>query len=181
MSRRAFTLVELLVVISIIAIISTIAVVSMTSARSKSRDTKRMADIHQIITAMQAYNIDNGSYPDTIALGCSCGHTAATACCLGKANSAGCWGGASVWCAALDNALQPYMTNIPDDPENAVGYYGDAYVYYDSHMTGWVTPGPAIHWGYDQVSNSNNCLGGVFGQWGTGGRNRYWCALTLTP
>ena len=84
MSRRAFTLVELLVVISIIGLLSSIAVVSMTSARSKARDGKRQADIKQIITAMQLYYDTNGKYPDASGtLGCNCGTLALDACCLG--------------------------------------------------------------------------------------------------
>jgi len=181
-NRAAFTLVELLVVIAIIGLLSTIAVVSLNSSRSKSRDTKRMADIHQIITAMQLYYDTNGTYPDTVALGCSCGHASGSACCLSGKNSAGCFSGAYSWCSALDSALQPYIANIPDDPENATGYYGDAYAYFDASVTTWVTPGPALHWGYDQVSNSTNCFGGVSGQWPSGvGRSRYWCGLTLKP
>jgi prepilin-type N-terminal cleavage/methylation domain-containing protein len=184
MSRRAFTLVELLVVTSIIGLLSTIAIVSMNSAKSKSRDTKRMADIRQIVTAMQLYYQDNGAYPDTLALGCTCGqNTTMGACCLGHGNAGTCWAGLQHGCNALDSALAPYIAKIPDDPENNTTGYGDAYTYYDAHLTtGWATPGPALHWGYDQVTNATNCLGGVFGFWGGGaGRNRYYCALTLTP
>jgi prepilin-type N-terminal cleavage/methylation domain-containing protein len=42
MRRKAFTLVELLVVISIIGLLSTIAVTSLSSARRQSRNAKRM-------------------------------------------------------------------------------------------------------------------------------------------
>lgn len=185
MSRRAFTLVELLVVIAIIGLLSSVAVVSLNSAKTKSRDAKRQADIKQIITAMQLYYDANGRYPDASgALGCGCGSVSQPACCLGYLDSTSCFGGAYIGCTALTNALAPYIAKIPWDPEHAVGTYGDAYAYIDPSFTsGWVTVGPALHWGYDQVSNSNNCFGGVFGQWGGNsyGRSRYWCALTLKP
>jgi prepilin-type N-terminal cleavage/methylation domain-containing protein len=188
-TRRAFTLVELLVVISIIGLLSTIATVSLTSARLKARDGKRQADVKQIITAMQLYYDTNGKYPDASTpvvsggLGCACGSLALGGCCLGHSTGVNCWNGTYHGCTALDNALSPYMARIPDDPENAPNTFGDAYVYFDASLTsGWVTVGPALHWGYDQVSNLTNCLGGVFGQWSAGtGRSRYWCALTLTP
>ncbi len=186
MKRRAFTLVELLVVIAIIGLLSTVAVVAFGSARSRSRDTKRMADIKGIIQAMDIYKLDhNDQYPDPSgALGCACGSLATGACCLGHGDAGTCWNGTAHGCTALDNDLAPYMAKIPDDPENAANSYGDAYVYLDASVTGgWVTPGPALHWGYDQAANSTNCFGGVFGNWGTGpggpGRDRYWCALTL--
>ncbi|MFA5644268.1 MAG: LamG-like jellyroll fold domain-containing protein [Patescibacteria group bacterium] len=61
--KFAFTLVELLVVIAIIGILATLAIVSIQNTRSKARDTKRIADIKQIQTALELYFNDNGSYP----------------------------------------------------------------------------------------------------------------------
>jgi len=63
MSRRAFTLVELLVVIAIIGLLSTIGIVAMTSARMQSRNTRRLADMKQLLTAFQLGFDANGSYP----------------------------------------------------------------------------------------------------------------------
>jgi general secretion pathway protein G len=51
--RRGFTLIELLVVIAIIGLLSTLAVVALNSARQRSRDAKRVADIRQIQTALE--------------------------------------------------------------------------------------------------------------------------------
>ncbi len=62
-NRKGFTLIELLVVIAIIGILSTIAVIALQSARSKSRDAKRIADIKQIQTALEMYYSDNTAYP----------------------------------------------------------------------------------------------------------------------
>jgi prepilin-type N-terminal cleavage/methylation domain-containing protein len=61
--RAAFTLVELLVVISIIGLLSTVAVVGLGRSRDKSRFTKAQADMSVIGKAVDmAYN-DNGVYP----------------------------------------------------------------------------------------------------------------------
>lgn len=67
MFKSAFTLIELLVVISIIGVLSTLSVVSLNSARQKSRDTRRVADIKQIQTALEMYalNRSDGLYPAT--------------------------------------------------------------------------------------------------------------------
>src|SRR4051812_6845229 len=58
-----FTLVELLIVIAIIGIIAAIVLVNLNSSRQKSRDVKRVADVRQILTAMQLYFNDNSGYP----------------------------------------------------------------------------------------------------------------------
>ena len=55
MTHKAFTLVELLVVISIIALLSSIGVASLNTARSKARDAKRTADLKNISTALDLY------------------------------------------------------------------------------------------------------------------------------
>ena len=63
LTKKGFTLVELLAVISIIALLSTIAIVSLGSARTKARDGKRIADMRQVSTALEQYYADNGGYP----------------------------------------------------------------------------------------------------------------------
>src|SRR5574344_1894140 len=60
---QGFTLIELLVVIAIIGILATLAIVSLTTARSSSRDAKRIADLKQLQTALEVYYNDYGSYP----------------------------------------------------------------------------------------------------------------------
>lgn len=74
-SNKGFTLIELLVVIAIIGLLSTLAVVALNSARQKSRDSKRVADVKQIQTALELYFADNNYYP-----------TAASAITLGSAS-----------------------------------------------------------------------------------------------
>lgn len=61
--RKGFTLIELLVVIAIIGILASVVLSSLSTARAKSRDTKRMEDMIQLRTALNAYFLDKGSYP----------------------------------------------------------------------------------------------------------------------
>ncbi len=58
-----FTLIELLVVIAIIGILAAVVLVSLNSARAKSRDARRLSDVHQIQTALELYYNDCGGYP----------------------------------------------------------------------------------------------------------------------
>ena len=66
MNRRGFTLIELLTVIAIIGILASIVLVSLSSARSKARDARRVADIKTLQVALEEYFNDNLSYPPTL-------------------------------------------------------------------------------------------------------------------
>ena len=60
---RGFTLIELLVVIAIIGILSSVVLASLNSARLKSRDARRVADMKQIHLALTLYFEKYGQYP----------------------------------------------------------------------------------------------------------------------
>ena len=103
-----FTLIELLVVISIIGLLSSIVLTSVNSARVKARDATRIAEVRQLITALQFYYDDNNTFPPTP--GCNSGW-----CCLGHGDAGRCWNGAYWGSTALDNALSPkYISKLPD-------------------------------------------------------------------
>lgn len=63
--KRAFTLVELLIVIAIVAILVAIGSISFVSAMKQSRDTRRKADLEQIRGALETFRSENGIYPST--------------------------------------------------------------------------------------------------------------------
>jgi type II secretion system protein G len=61
--NKGFTLIELLVVIAIIGILSSVVLASLNSAREKSRDARRIADVKQLQLALELYFDSNGNYP----------------------------------------------------------------------------------------------------------------------
>jgi general secretion pathway protein G len=117
-SSRAFTLVELLVVIVLIVLLLTIILAVLSTERGRARDTRRKQDIGQIMRALELYYDDHGQYPPS--------------------------GGAtypnSGWSNSNDNSwdnLKSYLVkyiSIPKDPLNQTGGWpGDgkySYAYY---------------------------------------------------
>lgn len=61
-----FTLIELLVVIAIIGVLASVVLASLNSARRKSRDARRVADVKQLQLALELYFDAKGKYPDVL-------------------------------------------------------------------------------------------------------------------
>jgi type IV pilus assembly protein PilA len=68
-SRKGFTLVELLLVISILAIVTAVTIVAVNPGKqlAKSRDTQRSADVYSILSSIHQYSVDHdGAFPPAI-------------------------------------------------------------------------------------------------------------------
>ncbi len=60
---RAFTLIELLIVIAIIAILALIAVPNFLEAQTRARTVRAQADMRTVGEALEVYRLDAGAYP----------------------------------------------------------------------------------------------------------------------
>jgi len=62
---RAFTLIELLIVVAIIAILAAIAVPNFLEAQTRSKVSRCAADMRTIRTGLESYAVDANHYPET--------------------------------------------------------------------------------------------------------------------
>ncbi len=109
--KSGFTLIELLIVIAIISLLATLALAALKNAQSKSRDVRRISNIKQLMTALELYYDQNKTYPVSSWLNSS------DAAWLNNTNT-------------LATALAPYLSKLPVDPKNDVGYaYNGVYTY----------------------------------------------------
>lgn len=90
---RAFTLVELMIVIGIIAFLAVLISAYLRSQIYKSYDARRKAEIKRIAIAVEEYEKDNNCYPLPSAVSCTVG-----------------------------TGLRPYMDKVPCDPLTKVSY-----------------------------------------------------------
>ena len=136
-SKFGFTLIELLVVIAIIALLASIILIATNTARIRSRDAKRIADLRQIATAVSLYYSDNGHYP--ITGGAASCFDCTSASYLNQTIT-------NPNAATIVAALQPYMAVVPKDPLNPHTSSYSGYIYtsdssgLDYKVKAYITP-----------------------------------------
>lgn len=124
--HKGFTLIELLVVVAIIGVLASVVLASLNQARSKARDTKRVAEMNQLKSALEAYYLDNGAYP----------------------NSSWICSYQSGWqTGTLATNLADYIPNLPIDPVNEdAGRSYQGYLNYCYFGTSYTGGGAANQW-----------------------------------
>jgi prepilin-type N-terminal cleavage/methylation domain-containing protein len=106
--KKAFTLLELLVVIGIIAVIVSLGFASYSTAQKKVRDTKRKSDLKEIQNALEQYYV-------------ICGYEYPT---IGTADST-CTNGTVPLSISCSSPSQIIMSSVPKDPKS-----GESYCYF---------------------------------------------------
>ncbi len=61
--ERAFTLIELLIVVAIIAILAAIAVPNFLEAQTRAKTAAVLSDMRSVKTALESYQVDYATYP----------------------------------------------------------------------------------------------------------------------
>lgn len=97
-TKKAFTLVEILVVVTIISMLASLAAVSYSQFVKQGRDAKRKTDVEQIRAAIELYRNFNNTYPATGTL---------------------VFGSGKV----IDPGGTIYLSKIPNDPISSYTYY----------------------------------------------------------
>lgn len=122
MSKKGFTLIELMVSVAIVAIISSIGYLSYGTAQVNARDARRKQDLRSISTALELYKQQSANklYPVT---------TTGSALCCGDA-ATDLSSESAPWIPQLTNS---YINSMPLDPKandgdpTADDSYGYAY------------------------------------------------------
>jgi general secretion pathway protein G len=65
-SRRAFTLVELLLVLVILAVLAAIVIPKFSGRSQQAKETAAKSQISSLELALNSYEVDTGSYPRTL-------------------------------------------------------------------------------------------------------------------
>lgn len=103
MSEKAFTLVELLIVVAIIGILAASVIVNLSLARTRARDARRKADLKSVQTALEIYAEEKGSYPSTLGMASCFQQATGPPFCAGPA-------------AYIPNLTPEYVGSLPLDP-----------------------------------------------------------------
>ena len=61
-STRAFTLIELLIVVAIIAILAAIAVPNFLEAQVRAKVGRSVSDMRTMVTGLESYAVDHNGY-----------------------------------------------------------------------------------------------------------------------
>lgn len=108
--RSAFTLVELLIVISVLGVLITLTAGGLRNSLFRGSDAQRKSDLKQIASALESYLNDHGVYPnDSGGLILACPSTTNTACAWGESE--------------MTDTKTVYFRVVPKDPAEEFNYY----------------------------------------------------------
>ena len=119
-TKKGFTLIEMLLVISIIGLLSSIIFVGLQGARGRARDAKRLTDLVQFKLALDFYELSNSMIPvgSSATFDTSRGEANTVDRC-DDASAGGTWPPLSPLRTLVDSG---YMAVLPTDPINNNGF-----------------------------------------------------------
>jgi len=117
-SEKAFTLVEIIVVVSIVALLMTFGFSSYTSAQRRARDTKRVADMNEFINAINTFQLEERRGPNEDDFCESSIGNSGGSCPVSPPQSR--WVRGGVWNDLVGGG---YLSELPTDPLNNSEYY----------------------------------------------------------
>jgi len=117
-SEKAFTLVEIIVVVSIVALLTTFGFSSYTSAQRRARDTKRVADMNELINAINLFQLERRRGPIEDDFCESSIGNAGSSCPVNPPQTGWVQGG--LWNDLVGGG---YLKELPIDPLNNSQYY----------------------------------------------------------
>jgi prepilin-type N-terminal cleavage/methylation domain-containing protein len=128
-SKKGFTLIELIIVITVIALLAAAVFVAIDPIRRlhESRNARRWSDVTTVLEGVIKYTADNGSHYSVVS-----GLTAGQYSQIGTAGS-GCDSGCTAQttqaaCADLSSIGAQYLGSVPRDPSSGTAAETDYYI-----------------------------------------------------
>lgn len=116
MSKKGFSLIELLVVITIIAALVGVALPNFLGARQRAKDARKKAELVQLKSALRLYYNDYQNYPTGSAMTINgCGLAGTSACSATGPFQAGASGSETVYMKRLPTDFDYQQTQSGDD------------------------------------------------------------------
>lgn len=137
-AARKFTIIEFLVVLVIIGLLGTLAAVALGSARSKSRDARRLFEIKQTQFALESFYVEQNAYPVVPVPGIVLGTGNQKALCSN--------GGFKTVCVSGDTPYAPTLSIPPKPADGKCTDNQNQYVYQsdgESYKINFCLGGPA--------------------------------------
>ncbi|MBP9763167.1 MAG: type II secretion system protein [Candidatus Pacebacteria bacterium] len=151
-TKKGFTLIELMVVVSIIALLSAIVVAGLTDAKGGAKNSKRNELARQYVIALGLYFGEHGNYPgdstDMVCLGT--GYPGNSCYILGSHNQN----------VNINNAISEFAPGTPPSLDKTVSggneFFGIEYNCTDTSCENY-----EMRWIVEGNGNAANCFGGA--------------------
>jgi len=141
MNRRGFTLIEMFIVIAVMGILASLALIKSAQYRSRALRTTMVSDLKNLISAQEAFNIQNHDYAGGTTLGAELPGTGGSGQATFRASGGNqvtvIYHGTDGWTATVTNS------GLTDAPQRCgvfigpVSYSPNANVFYEGQPGCW--------------------------------------------